>query len=61
MADLKKIPSGRRSTSGKYMDMVLEKQMSGFHLALRSNTTAKERSSAKTVLTKQILRPNKAK
>lgn len=61
MADLKKNPSVRRSTSGKYMDMVLEKQMSGFHLALRSTTTVKERSSAKTALTKQISRPNKSK
>lgn len=47
MADLKKHQNAHRSTSGKYMAMVLEKQMSGFHVALGGAVRSVERSAAK--------------
>lgn len=48
MADLKKHQNAHRSTSGKYMAMVLEKQMSGFHVALGGAVRGVERSTAKS-------------
>lgn len=61
MVDLKKSPNVRRSTSGKYMDIVLEKQMSGFYLALRSTNTVKGSASTKPIVKKQAVGPNKSK
>ncbi len=44
MADSKKNLNMRRSTSGRYMDIVLAKQMSGFHVALGAASKGVERT-----------------
>jgi len=53
--------SNARSTSGDYINKVLEKQMSGFYLALGTAAKAKERSSTKGTEPKQSLGTNKSK
>lgn len=53
--------SNARSTSGDYINKVLEKQMSGFYLALGTAAKAKEGSSPKGAETKQPSGTSKSK
>lgn len=47
--------SNARSTSGDYVNKVLEKQMSGFYLALGAKPKSKEGSSPKVGESKRVL------